>query len=120
MEIVLSITFGLLLVAIAMLVGYPLLQKGEVYSEYEEEPETMETKLHDEKTVVMTTINEIEFDYQMNKLAEDDYRVLKNKYRQAAVGILAKEDAEIIDDIELEKEIARAKKSGGKNARLKR
>ncbi len=44
-----------------------------------------------EKDLLMNTLSEIEFDYQMKKLSEEDYHSLKNSYAKAALAILDKE-----------------------------
>lgn len=41
-----------------------------------------------QKEIVFTTLNEIEFDYQMKKLSEEDYEELKNQYQRSAVSLL--------------------------------
>ncbi len=51
-----------------------------------------EDTLSKNKEALFTTINEIEFDYSMNKLSEDDYNQLKNQYRQQALKLLHEED----------------------------
>ncbi len=48
--------------------------------------------LERDKEAVFTTINEIEFDYRMNKLSENDYCQLKEHYKQKALEILQEED----------------------------
>jgi len=42
--------------------------------------------------VIMGALSEIEFDYHMNKLSEEDYRSIKNKYAKAALALLDTED----------------------------
>lgn len=49
------------------------------------------------KEAVFTTINEIEFDYKMKKLSDDDYEQLKNNYKQRALEILHEEDEEELE-----------------------
>lgn len=45
-----------------------------------------------QKESVFTTLNELEFDFRMKKISEDDYRVLKNKYKSQAISVLKSEE----------------------------
>lgn len=116
----------LLLCVVAFFVGYPLIKP-----EYDSEEQNLaREKLKAEKDAVMTTLNEIEFDYQMGKLAEDDYEMMKNKYQVTALEILKEEDdrkiknnkgknsgkelTSIDDEIERELQQMRAKKADRK------
>lgn len=58
--------------------------------------------LEKEKEAVFTTLNEVEFDYETNKLREEDYDNLKKRYQLEAVRILRREkdlSGEEIDDL---------------------
>lgn len=49
-----------------------------------------------DKEAVLTTLNEIEFDYSTGKLSEDDYHALKKKYQLMAVEYLEEEEEDIV------------------------
>lgn len=83
-----------ILVVVAYLVLLPLVRNtpdkpGSAFREIEDTgfdvPET-------QKEAVLSTINEIEFDYQMNKLSDNDYSQLKQEYRTMALELLHQED----------------------------
>ncbi|MHB1421046.1 MAG: hypothetical protein ACYCX4_15950 [Bacillota bacterium] len=105
---------GLIVVAVTVyLIGYPLLKREEDPEPgWETNPE--EYDLDKQKESVFTTLGEIEFDYRMKKLSEDDYNMLKNRYRKQAVNILQAEEEVKLDlvnnfpdtlEAEIEKEI---------------
>lgn len=104
---------GLLLVVIVVgLIGLPLVRREE--ADEEEAPWNSEEDggLEKEKENVFTALNELEYDYQMRKISEEDYRALKARLTREAVLILQEEEAgegEELKDIELaiEKEIER-------------
>jgi len=87
-----GIALFLILSLVAYLVIFPLVRR--------EKPDPLKSMLEDldedflekNKEAVFTTINEIEFDYSMKKLSEDDYNQLKNQYRQQALELLHEED----------------------------
>ncbi|PKM82067.1 MAG: hypothetical protein CVU89_06935 [Firmicutes bacterium HGW-Firmicutes-14] len=54
--------------------------------------DTPKGDLENIKEAIFTTINEIEFDYAMKKLSDDDYHVLKEQYKQKALELLHRED----------------------------
>lgn len=79
-----------LLLIVSFFVGYPLVKpeyEGNLLSSG-----STRAKLKSEKEAVMTTLNEIEFDYKMGKLSEDDYQIMKNKYKLTALEILKEEE----------------------------
>lgn len=78
----------LMLISIA-LIGYPI-WKGRV--EKSEQADWSSPMLAAEKDAVMGALSEIEFDYQMKKLSEEDYRSLKSKYAKVALAILDAEN----------------------------
>ena len=47
------------------------------------------------KETVFTALGEIEFEYHMKKLENDDYEELKSKYQLQALDLLEEEDQEI-------------------------
>ena len=94
-----GIAILLILVVVGALVLLPLVrdnteESGSILKILEETDSLGKTK-----DAVFTTINEIEFDYKMKKLSDDDYIQLKNEYKQRALEILHEED-----ELELETE----------------
>lgn len=86
-----------ILTIVAFLVLLPLIKNGS------DEPDDLlidlaePSLLEKNKEAVFTTINEIEFDYRMKKLSDDDYNQLKNDYKQKALEILHEEDEEELE-----------------------
>lgn len=78
-----------LALVVLFLVGYPLFRgySGRGFSEAEPS-----RSLVNEKEVIMSTLGEIEFDYHMKKLSEEDYHTLKHTYASAAVEIFKAQD----------------------------
>jgi hypothetical protein len=69
------------------------------------------------KEALLTTLNEIEFEYKMDKISNADYKVLKRQY-EAEVAIIMKEEEQTVDTsvdkdlmAEVEKEIETQMKS---------
>ncbi|HEX9653523.1 MAG TPA: zinc ribbon domain-containing protein [bacterium] len=48
--------------------------------------------LIDRKEAIYAAIKDIEFDYQMGKLSEEDFQMLRQQYKDEAVGLLKKID----------------------------
>lgn len=63
-----------------------------------------------EKEVLLTTLNEIEFEYNMDKLSEKDYIELKKQYELQVAAVMKNEvkieetpfDQKLLDDVEKE------------------
>lgn len=63
-----------------------------------------------EKEVLLTTLNEIEFEYNMDKLSEKDYVELKKQYELQVAAVMKNEakiketpfDQKLLDDVEKE------------------
>ena len=77
------------------------------------------------KEVVFTTLNELELEYQMGKVTEEDYEVLKRKHEKEAAELMEiKEisagmnneeiDAAMMDEIEKEIKEELMRRKGGK------
>ncbi len=82
-----------ILIALAILAGiiWPYLAKEEA----EEVVVPQEKALHDlllQKEQTYAAIKELEFDYQMDKLSEEDYQELSGQYKQKAVAVLQQID----------------------------
>lgn len=93
-------------------VGYPLLKPRKFDSAAEPNPEDSLGDLKIEKDEIYSAIKEMELDYKMGKLSEEDYLDLREKYRAKAVGSLKRMDeleekggpSEDVED-EIEKEV---------------
>lgn len=106
---------GVILFAMVVyLVGSPLFRKEDI-PEIDWELEGSEEGT---KSAVFTTLAEIEFDYKMGKMSEEDYLELKQKYHPEAVALLQKEESRVTGklrqkatandiELELEKELER-------------
>lgn len=66
----------------------------------------MHDSLEIEKEEVLTALNELEFDYQMKKLSDDDYRKLKASLTARAVSVLKAKDEVERCDVEAHKMVA--------------
>jgi hypothetical protein len=83
---------GLVLIsAIAMFVAAPLF-KPERESERSGAREDQAARWEKQKTDAYAAIKEAEFDQQMGKLTEEDYRLLREKYEARALEALAQLD----------------------------
>ncbi|NLL19942.1 MAG: hypothetical protein GX262_13155 [Clostridia bacterium] len=83
---------GLILFAMVVyLVGSPLFRKEDT-PEFDWEPEDSGEST---KTALFTALAEIEFDYKMGKMSEEDYRELKQTYQPEAVALLQKEESQV-------------------------
>lgn len=77
-----------------------------------------------EKEALLTTLNEIEFEYKMGKLSEIDFKNLKKQYETEVSKILKSEDrsvktnvnSSVMADVEKEIEAALNAKRGKKGA----
>ena len=81
-----SALFGIILTLGALfLVGYPLFKgsKGETFVE----ARPARYSAANEKEAIMSSLVEIEFDYQMKKLSDEDYQSLKKNYSNAAASV---------------------------------
>ncbi len=92
-----SVLLPLILVLVSLiLIGYPIWKgrrgEGEQADGLSSLMATNEKDKSREKDVIMGALSEIEFDYHMKKLSEEDYRVLKNEYSKMALVILDAED----------------------------
>ncbi|MDA8210304.1 MAG: c-type cytochrome biogenesis protein CcmI [Clostridia bacterium] len=101
-----AIVINLLMVLVAAaLVGYPLMarnrQKNYVFEGQEAEVNN--------KEILFSALGEIEFDYQMNKLNDEEYQELKAGYQRQALVILDQEEEQL--EAELEKVLSKGKRS---------
>ncbi len=98
-----GVSLAIILIVILFLVGFPLIRKDKATGDkwWEEE---LVSDLEKDKEAVFTTLNEIEFDFQMKKLSEEDYQILKEKHQRLAVQILKEEEAQQVNALAREEE----------------
>lgn len=83
---------GLVMLAGAIvIVGYPLIQK-DIQNYKVKTAKNKPLAYEQQKEIVMSSIGEIEFDFNMNKLSVDDYQELKAIYKEKAVQLLKEND----------------------------
>jgi hypothetical protein len=70
--------------------------------------------LEREKTLVLRSIKELEFDRAMGKVSEKDFAEMSARLRMRAAGLIRQLDAGAVYREEIEKEIARRVKGSGK------
>ncbi|WP_227762944.1 hypothetical protein [Zhaonella formicivorans] len=88
-----GIFLGIIVAAVAIyLVIKPLIANEPQAEDY---AALQEDVLEREKESVFTALAEIEFDYQMGKLSEEDYNFLQQKYKRQAVDILKVEEEDL-------------------------
>ncbi|MFZ3171363.1 MAG: hypothetical protein WA118_05225 [Carboxydocellales bacterium] len=92
---VFGIYSSIILVVVLFLVGFPLFRKAKTTGDDKWWEEELVSELEKDKATVFTNLNEIEFDFQMNKLSEDDYQILKEKHQRLAIQILKEEEGVI-------------------------
>lgn len=115
MDPIVIVAAFILFAMVVYLVGSPLFRK-------EDNPEFLwdfdEAPAEGGKSALFTALAEIEFDYKMGKMSEEDYLELKQQYRPEALALLQKEEAEVVGkrrqktsaadiELELEKELER-------------
>lgn len=112
MSSTIELVIALLLSGVAIFaVTWPLLKKGPTPVLVEDD--RLVELLH-RKDQVMTSIKELEFDYHVGKLSEEDYQMYDQRLRRQAVGLLqqiekvAPESASL--DASLERDILRKRK----------
>lgn len=81
----------LLVLGCLALIGFPLFRGSN--AELLEETRPVKSNIARNKEIVMSTLGEIEFDYHMKKLSDEDYQTLKNNYAGAAVAIMKEEES---------------------------
>ncbi len=86
-----QIIFILLSLAVSAFIVYPLLT-ARVGSKREFDSNHRATDLEERKDNIYAAIKEIEFDFQMGKLSEDDFDELRQQYKNDAVQLLKEMD----------------------------
>jgi len=98
----------LMVLVAAALIGYPFILKDRRRSIAGVGNEAAV----DNRELLFSALGEIEFDYQMKKLSDEDYRQLKAGYQEQALAVLEKED-EMLEK-ELDRELSKRKKVEGR------
>ena len=112
-----TVFIALLLTAIAFVfIAYPLLKQSWNPSTDSIEDDNLQ-ELQSRRDTTYSMLKELEFDFQLGILSEDDYQELDTRYKQKAVSIL--KDLDNLDkgtDIEdeLEKQISKLRQSKGR------
>ncbi len=84
------ILFLVLAVAISYFVALPLMSTHK--SQFKADSNHKANDLVERKEAIYAAIKEIEFDYQMGKLSETDFKELRQQYKDEAIGLLGKID----------------------------
>ncbi len=84
-----TIMFILLAVLVSGYIALPVLQsrRGDGVGR-PADTNNRASDLEERKNTIYSAIKEIEFDYQMGKLSEEDYQALRQQYKNDAVGLL--------------------------------
>lgn len=99
---------NLLMVLLAVaLIGMPLIKRNKYKINFAGEPGEQASR----KELVFSALGEIEFDYRMDKLDDEDYEELKAGYQTEALAVLDQEEKAIEE--KLEKKLAE-KRAGSK------
>jgi hypothetical protein len=117
---VMAIVLSLLIVAFSLyLVVTPLLRKNDIPLPVTIKDDTEEISIQN----IYATLNELEMDYHMKKLSDEDYEKLKAQYERYAAELLEKEkkkeskvanDSAVKDiEAEIEEELAKLRKERG-------
>jgi RNA polymerase subunit RPABC4/transcription elongation factor Spt4 len=111
---VLTFFVGLVTLGVVFFVGYPFIQRRMSRIDGNEYLDSRTADLQRAKESSYSAIREIEFDYNMGKLSDEDYHELREKYRSQAISILKEIDEIGEEDIEeeVEREIASLRNVG--------
>lgn len=91
----------ILLIAVVLYIAYPLLKEEKEAAE-RQRASTEKERLMEQKEDVIANLKDIEMDYRMGKLSDEDYRELKLDFERRAV--------EAFQEIERLEESRRARK----------
>lgn len=85
------VMFFVLALSVSLFVVYPIVQtkKG---LRYKIGSNHRARELEDRKEAIYAAIKDIEFDYQMGKLSEEDFTELRQQYKEEAISLLKKID----------------------------
>jgi rRNA maturation endonuclease Nob1 len=86
-----SIVFILVAIGIVIFVGLPLFEARTGTRLWSHSGSNHRAQdLEERKEAIYTAIKDIEFDYQMGKLSEEDFKELRQQYKEDAMGLLKK------------------------------
>lgn len=102
-----------ILVVVGYLIFQPLLRQKDMEALSSQTREIKGKELQKQKEDVYAAIKEMEFDFGMGKISEEDYQELRSQYKAKALDILKEFDA--VDkrddtDAEIEREVQRLRK----------
>jgi hypothetical protein len=80
----------ILAILTALFVGYPLLQKRQQKVSFALNHRAQE--LEARKAEIYAAIRDIDFDYRMGKLSQEDYETLREQYKTEAIGMMKQID----------------------------
>lgn len=110
---VISMIFTAILVLGCLFITISPLFRLDSYLKFNTEGEDLSTT----KETLLTTLNEIEFDYKMDKISQVDYKNLKRQYESQIVSIMKEEEQHVTHQVdkdlmdEVEREIQAAMKN---------
>ncbi|MED1468199.1 hypothetical protein [Bacillus salipaludis] len=109
---IISIIFTVVLLLVCLFLTISPLFKWDSYLPHNAKPELAGTK-----EALLTTLNELEFEYKMDKISQTDYQHLKKQY-ETQIAVLMKEDEHVDEQkmnqalmAEIEREIEATLKS---------
>lgn len=80
-----------LVIATALFVGYPLWQKSARAANFKSNHQAEDWQARKEE--IYAAIRDIDFDYRMGKLSQEDYNTLREQYKSEAISLMKKIDA---------------------------
>jgi hypothetical protein len=113
-----SIFFAILLGVLALaFVLYPLYQRTKAKIRYIEPgavptPRPSDVQQTDREQAARSALQEVEFDFQLGNLAEDDYRSLRERYMRRALSALkSRHDREQVIDELIEEQVRKLREN---------
>ena len=94
----------------AVIVGYPLWQKSQRNVSFALNHQNEEWQAR--KAEVYTAIRDIELDYRMGKLSEEDYQSLRDQYKNEAIQIMKELDVSTAPPVTVKKSPAARQPNG--------
>jgi uncharacterized membrane protein YvbJ len=109
-----------ILVVVGYLIFQPLLRGRDTESLSSQSRDIKGKELEKKKEDVYAAIKEMDFDFGMGKISEEDYQELKSQYKAKAIEILKEADTAVKEDdtdAEIEKEVQRLRKEKAPEAK---
>ena len=82
------VIFVLLTLAISYYVVFPIVQSRNIVSLGKSVSNHQASELVERKEAIYAAIKDIEFDFEMGKLSQEDFEQLRQQYKDEAVGLL--------------------------------